>query len=74
MGCACKSAPKYSEEARSGKIELADVDLTKEKDSLVRFEKSFPIYKMHVSAWVSRLNGIGKSEVEIDYLKNVFNS
>ena len=55
MGCKCKGQPKFSEDVMTGNTELADVDLTKEKDSLVRFEHMFPIYKLHISAWMNKL-------------------
>ena len=48
--------------------------MSKEKDSLVRFEKKFPLYKMHVSAWIKKLQDIGKENIEIDYLKGIFTS
>ena len=69
MGCGCKKggdapainfnrkrrASKFSEAQLAGHEEFDDHKFDKEKDSLVNFEKMFPLYKIHVNAWCHKL-------------------
>ena len=72
MGCNCKKGVKYTEEQRTGQAELADVDMSKEKDSLIRFQHMFPLYKMHVSAWLKKLQDMGKDEIHMENMISAF--
>ena len=57
----------------SGAVELDDHNLEKEKDSLVYFEKKFPLYKIHVNAWSKNLQSFGNDYVTLENLRNKFN-
>lgn len=57
-----------------GHEELEDHAIAKEKDSLVIFEKMFPLYKIHVNAWSKKLQSTGNTYLSIQNLKMIFNS
>ena len=75
MGCGCKRGERiYSHAQLHGHEELEDHDFEKEKDSLVHFEKKFPLYKIHVNAWQTKLHQTGNHYLTIDNLKSLFRS
>lgn len=55
MGCGCKKAPAFSDDVTQGRIELPEYNILKEKDSLVKFEKKFPLYRLHIAVWMKKL-------------------
>ena len=44
------------------------------KDPLLRFEKSFPFYRIHVCAFIAKINEFGKETIEYSHLKTRFDS
>lgn len=78
MGCGCKrggpnNVPivfkkrerRFSQAQMQGHEELEDHAIEKEKDSLVIFEKMFPLYKIHVNAWSKKLQSTGNTHLSI---------
>ena len=67
MGCNCTKSP-----SRGGQTEIPAMNLKKIKDSFVRFEKSFPFYRMHIHNFRAQIINIGKNKVSIEDLSNRF--
>ena len=67
MGCNCTKSP-----SRGGQTEVPAMNLKKIKDSFVRFEKSFPFYRMHIHNFRSQIINLGKNKVSIEELSNRF--
>lgn len=64
----------FSDAHKQGHIEIDDHNMAKEKDSLVKFEKRYPLYKIHVNAWSTKLIENGNHTVTSENLKNIFRS
>jgi len=50
------------------------VKTTSIRDPLVRFEKSFPFYRMNCCAFINKINEFGKLEFDYVLLENSFDS
>ena len=66
MGCNCsKGASKASQE-------IPPINMQKITDPFVKFEKSFPFYRMHIENYNKQIYSFGKDTVKIEELKNRF--
>jgi len=59
MGCKCQKTP-VPIEILEGKVDLPTINHANIKDSLEKYEKQFPLYRQHVSAWVFKMQQMGK--------------
>lgn len=50
------------------------MDMTKITDPLIKLEKSYPFYRMHITTFLNKINSMGKDEIEIDLLGKMFDT
>ena len=41
-------------------------------DPLEKYEKGFPFYRMHINAYIQKLNKLGKNKMSFEDLENTF--
>ena len=66
MGCKCTKGLSRAS------TETPPVNLSKISDPFVKFEKSFPFYRMHIENFRQQIYNLGKDEIRIEDLKNRF--
>ena len=71
-GCNCNKEARYDPTKDRG--DLKEINLATIKDPLVKFEKSFPFYRMHIGRFLEKVNSYGKDTVEISLLASTFDT
>jgi hypothetical protein len=66
MGCNCSKGPS------SATKDAPPMNLQKISDPFVKYEKSFPFYRMHIENFRSQIYSFGKDKIKIFELKNRF--
>jgi len=72
-GCKCvkKGGSTYDPSAAG---DLPSMDMSKVKDPLVKFEKDFPFYRLHIMKFLFKINGFGRDEIDFSQLKTTFDT
>ena len=66
MGCFC------SKGSSNASFEKPAMNIAKLKDPFVKFEKSFPFYRMHIENFRTQIYSFGKDMISIEDLQNRF--
>jgi hypothetical protein len=71
--CGCGQGPKRFDPLKdTGDLKLMRAETI--KDPLIRFEKSFPFYRMHCRAFINKINEFGKADFDYKLLGHSFDS
>ena len=71
IGCV-KGPKRYDPTKDAG--DLAAINEQSIKDPLKRFEKSFPLYRMHIKAFIEKIQHCAKQDFEYALLDHHFDS
>jgi len=69
-GFLCKKSTKFNPAEHGGDLPMPDI--SKITDPIVKFEMSFPFCRMHITRFSQLINSLGKDDVEMSTLDQVF--